>query len=91
MRYTTTLFQTGTNTGIEVPPERFEIIGRPQVERIEPQTAPLPPGVRAVPVVEPVPYRRVVLRTRNAVWGHPAARRATALLRERAAGTTGPS
>ena len=53
--------------------------------------APLPPGVRAVPVVEPVPYRRVVLRTRNAVWGHPAARRATELLRERAAGTTGPS
>jgi DNA-binding transcriptional LysR family regulator len=49
--------------------------------------APLPAGVRAVPVVDPVPYRRVVLRTRDAVCGHPAVQRATALLRERAAGT----
>lgn len=49
--------------------------------------ASLPAGVRAVPVVEPVPYRHVVLRTRNAVCGHPAVRRATELLRERAAGT----
>jgi DNA-binding transcriptional LysR family regulator len=49
--------------------------------------APLPVGVRAVPVVEPVPFRRIVLRTRNAVCGHPAVQRATELLRERAAGT----
>ncbi len=43
--------------------------------------AALPGGVRAVPVVEPVPYRRVVLRTRHAVRDHPAVRRATELLR----------
>ena len=47
----------------------------------------LPAGVRAVPVVDPVPYRRIVLRTRNAVAGHPAVLRATELLRQRAAGT----
>ena len=46
--------------------------------------AALPDGVRAVPVVDPVPYRRILLRTRNAVCGHPAVRRATELLRERA-------
>jgi hypothetical protein len=46
--------------------------------------------VRAVPVVDPVPYRRVMLRTRNSVRDHPAVRRATALLRSsaRAAETT---
>ncbi|MFP5283259.1 MAG: CDP-glycerol glycerophosphotransferase family protein, partial [Actinomycetes bacterium] len=30
--------------GIEVPPERFVIIGRPQVERIEVRAVPLPPN-----------------------------------------------
>lgn len=45
----------------------------------------LPGGVRALPVVDPVPRRRIVLRTRDAVAGHPAVLRATALLRERAA------
>ena len=44
----------------------------------------LPDGVRALPVVDPVPYRRILLRTRNAVSGQPAVRRATELLRERA-------
>lgn len=44
----------------------------------------LPAGVRVVPVVDPTPRRRIVLRTRNAVCGHPAVRRATELLRERA-------
>ncbi len=43
--------------------------------------AALPGGVRAVPVVEPVPHRRVMLRTRDAVRDHPAVRRATELLR----------
>ena len=47
----------------------------------------LPAGVCAVPVVDPVPYRRVVLRTRNAASGHPAVQRATALLLARVAGT----
>ena len=46
--------------------------------------AALPPGVRAVPVVDPVPRRRILLRIRNAVCGHPAVRRAAELLRERA-------
>ena len=50
---------------------------------------PLPPGVRAVPVVDPVPCRRIVLRTRIAVAGHPAVLRATALLQERAAASAG--
>jgi len=30
--------------GIEVPPDRFVIVGRPQIETIESRTAPLPPG-----------------------------------------------
>ena len=47
-------------------------------------TAVLPDGVRAVPVVDPVPYRRIMLRTRNSVRDHPAVQRATALLRSRA-------
>ena len=51
----------------------------------------LPAGVHAVPVVDPVPYRRVVLRTRNAVCGHPAVRRATELLRERARSADTPA
>ena len=44
----------------------------------------VPAGVRAVRVVDPVPRRRVMLRTRNAVRDHPALRRAEALLRKRA-------
>ena len=32
------------NHGIEVPPERFAIVGRPQIERIETRDAALPPG-----------------------------------------------
>jgi DNA-binding transcriptional LysR family regulator len=50
--------------------------------------AALPGGVRAVPVVEPVPYRRVVLRTRHAVRDHPAVRRATELLQSSVRGAT---
>jgi hypothetical protein len=30
--------------GIEVPPDRFVIVGRPQIENIESRTSPLPPG-----------------------------------------------
>jgi DNA-binding transcriptional LysR family regulator len=44
----------------------------------------LPAGVRVVPVVDPVPRRRIMLRTREAVGDHPALRRAASLLRERA-------
>ena len=44
----------------------------------------LPAGVRAVGIVDPVPRRRIVLRTRDAVSDHPAVRRATELLRNRA-------
>jgi DNA-binding transcriptional LysR family regulator len=44
----------------------------------------LPAGVRAVPIVDPVPYRRIMLRTRNSVRDHPAVRRAATLLRNRA-------
>jgi DNA-binding transcriptional LysR family regulator len=47
--------------------------------------AMLPPGVCAVPVVDPVPRRRIMLRARDAVRGHPAVVRATELL-QRAAG-----
>jgi DNA-binding transcriptional LysR family regulator len=50
-------------------------------------TVTLPPGVRVVPVVDPVPRRRVLLRTRNAVREHPAVRRAAELLRDAAAST----
>lgn len=46
----------------------------------------LPAGVRAVPVVDPVPTRRILLRTREAVADHPAVRRAGALLRAAARG-----
>ena len=53
--------------------------------------AGLPAGVRAVPVVDPVPCRRIVLRTGAAVAGHPAVLRATELLRERARGTAAPA
>ena len=44
----------------------------------------LPTGVRAVPIVDPVPRRRVMLRTRNAVRDHPPVRRAVELLRDAA-------
>ncbi len=44
----------------------------------------LPAGLRAVPVVDPVPVRRLMLRVREAVRDNPAVRRATELLRERA-------
>jgi DNA-binding transcriptional LysR family regulator len=50
-------------------------------------TATLPPGVRVIPVVDPVPRRRVLLRTRNAVREHPAVRRAAELLRDAAEST----
>lgn len=46
--------------------------------------ARLPPGLCAVPVVEPVPVRRIMLRVREAVRDNPAVQRATELLRARA-------
>lgn len=45
----------------------------------------LPDGLRAVPVVDPVPVRHIQVRVRRAVGDHPAARRAVELLRERSA------
>jgi DNA-binding transcriptional LysR family regulator len=47
----------------------------------------LPPGLRAIPVVDPVPMRRIMLRVRHAVRDNSAVRRAADLLRER---TTAP-
>ena len=44
-------------------------------------TTMLPPGVRAVPVVDPVPRRRILLRVKDALSGHPAVTRAVELLR----------
>jgi DNA-binding transcriptional LysR family regulator len=46
--------------------------------------ARLPPDLCAVPVVDPVPLRRIMLRVREAVRENPAVQRATELLRERA-------
>ena len=46
----------------------------------------LPAGVRAVPIVDPVPRRRIMLRTRSAVADHPAVRRAAELLATAAGG-----
>lgn len=43
----------------------------------------LPPGLIAVPVVDPVPIRRIAVRVRAALRGNPAARRIVELLRER--------
>jgi DNA-binding transcriptional LysR family regulator len=43
----------------------------------------LPPGLVAVPVVDPVPVRRIAVRVREALRGNPAARRVVELLRER--------
>jgi DNA-binding transcriptional LysR family regulator len=46
--------------------------------------AALPDGLRAVPVVEPVPVRHILVRVRHAVRDNPAAQRAVELvLRER--------
>jgi DNA-binding transcriptional LysR family regulator len=45
--------------------------------------AMLPPGLVAVPVVDPVPVRRIAVRVREALHGNPAARRIIELLRER--------
>lgn len=46
----------------------------------------LPPEVVAVPIAEPGPRRRIVLRTKAAVTDHPAVRRMTTLLRAQAQG-----
>ena len=43
-------------------------------------TATLPPGVRAVALVDPTPRRRVMLRAKDALRGHPAVARAVQLL-----------
>jgi DNA-binding transcriptional LysR family regulator len=43
----------------------------------------LPPGLVAVPVVDPVPMRRVSVRVRESLRDNPAARRVVELLRER--------
>ena len=52
-------------------------------------TLALPPGVVAIPVVRPVPMRRVMLRVKRSVRDHPAVRRAVTLLREQARRTAG--
>ena len=44
-------------------------------------TAVLPPGVRVVPIVDPVPRRRIMLRARDALREHPAVVRVVELLR----------
>jgi DNA-binding transcriptional LysR family regulator len=49
-------------------------------------TINLPAGVRAIPVVRPVPTRRIMLRVKNSVRGHPAVQRAVELLQEKARG-----
>lgn len=45
----------------------------------------LPTGVVAIPIVDPQPRRRVMLRSRSSLRSHPAAVRAVTLLREAAA------
>jgi DNA-binding transcriptional LysR family regulator len=45
----------------------------------------LPPGLVAIPVVDPAPERRIAIRVREALRGHPAARRFVELLRARVA------
>jgi DNA-binding transcriptional LysR family regulator len=42
----------------------------------------LPPGLRAIPIVDPVPMRRIMLGVRRAVRDNPAVRRACDLMRE---------
>lgn len=44
----------------------------------------LGPGLRAVPVIEPMPERQVMIRIRRVVRGHPAVVRAVELLHDRA-------
>ena len=44
-------------------------------------TAVPPPGVRVVPIVDPVPRRRIMLRARDALREHPAVVRVVELLR----------
>jgi len=44
-------------------------------------TAVLPPGVRVVSIVDPVPRRRIMLRARDALREHPAVVRVVELLR----------
>ncbi|GAA1882756.1 LysR family transcriptional regulator [Lapillicoccus jejuensis] len=51
-------------------------------------TVTMPDGVVAVPLAEPAPRRRLVLRTRPSLREHPAVRRASELLRAAAARTT---
>jgi len=50
-------------------------------------TTVLPAGVRVVPIVDPVPRRRVMLRAKDSLRDHPAVRRATELLRQAAKAT----
>lgn len=47
-------------------------------------TLALPPGVVAIPVVRPVPMRRIMLRVKRSVRDHAAVRRTVALVKERA-------
>lgn len=51
-------------------------------------TISLPPGTRAMPVVHPVPTRRIMLRVKRSVENHPAVRRAVELLHEAVLATT---
>jgi len=51
-------------------------------------TITLPPGTRAMPVVHPVPTRRIMLRVKRSVENHPAVRRAAELLHEAVLATT---
>src|SRR6266496_751704 len=48
----------------------------------EPGAAVLPDGLRAVPVVDPAPVRRIMARVRRSVRDNPAVHRALDLLRE---------
>lgn len=53
-------------------------------------TVAMPSGVVAVPVVRPVPMRRILLRVKRSVRDHPAVRRAVSLLKEQARATDQP-
>ncbi|MDQ2846527.1 MAG: LysR family transcriptional regulator [Actinomycetota bacterium] len=48
-------------------------------------TVTLPAGVRAIPVVKPVPRRRIMVRVKRSVRDHPAVLRSVQLLQEHAA------
>lgn len=50
-------------------------------------TVVLPHGVVAIPVVRPVPMRRIMLRVKRSVRDHPAVRRAVTMLQEQARAT----